>query len=425
MPTRSRPNRDDRRRPKSARPAVAGQGPSGLNPPRPVNRRTSATQTQPQRENVTSPRDLLAAFSPDLARILAELEAPSYRYQQVLEHLFRQGHRSFSVSTVLPGAMRAALDAAGTYTLGVETSQTAPDRTTKLLLRAVDGAAIEMVIMRYRERVTACISSQVGCPVGCAFCATGQGGFERNLTAAEIVDQVRIAAALVEDEGRRLSNLGYMGLGEPLLNLQAVLDSIRVVTHPAGLGLGHRSISISTVGIPAGIRRLGRNAPQVNLALSLHAADDRTRARLIPETYRHPLDRILTAAWEHFEMTHRKLLVEYVLIEGVNDSTTDARRLAALLVGHVVTVNLLTWNPVGLRSLPGTDREEFRPSSKAAVIAFRDALQSAGVETVIRQSKGVGIDAACGQLAGRTRPTRSRTSEAGDARAKTRRQGAR
>lgn len=406
MPSRSRSHRDDPPRPKPTRPGAAGPGLSRSNARQPVVRRGSVAPARPQRKEVASARDLLSTFRPDLTRVLADLDVPNYRYQQVFEHLFRQGRQPFSASTVLPSDMRSALDAAGTCTLQVEAAQTAPDRTTKLLLRATDGAAFEMVIMRYRERVTACISSQVGCPVACAFCATGQGGFERNLTTAEIVDQVRLAAALVADEGRRLSNLVYMGMGEPLLNLQAVLDSIRVITDPAGLGLGHRAISISTVGIPAGIRRLGRSEPQVNLALSLHAADDRTRALLIPDTYRHPLERVLAAAWEHFDLTHRKLLVEYVLLEGVNDSTTDARRLAALLLGHVVTVNLLAWNPVGPRPLPSDGREGFRPSSKAAVIAFRDALQRAGVEAVIRQSKGTGIDAACGQLAGRTRARR-------------------
>lgn len=389
-----------------------------------------------------SSRDLLALYRADLERILADADTPAYRYDQVVEHLFKQPSLPFVRSTVLPGTLRTALDALGHSTLAVEASHSSRDRTTKLLLAAGDGAAIEMVVMRYRERVTACISSQVGCPVGCAFCATGRGGFERNLTVAEIVDQVRVATALVAEEGRRLSNLVFMGMGEPLLNLQAVLDSIRAITDPRGLNLGHRAISVSTVGIPAGIRRLGRAEPQVNLALSLHAADDRIRAQLIPETYRHPLARILEAAWDHFEITHRKLMVEYVLLEGINDSAADARRLAALLQGHVVTVNLLAWNPVGPRPRdvsrrPEANRPEarrqaretardvggtgsaaaasgetggphggFRPSSPAAVVAFRDTLLKAGVEAVVRQSKGGGIDAACGQLAGRIRGRR-------------------
>ncbi len=380
----------------------------------------------------TNARDLLELYRPDLARLLADGDAPLYRYEQVFEHLFRRPLLPFGSSTVLPPDTRAALDELGSSTLVVSGTKTAKDRTTKLLLTAADGATVEMVVMRYSRRVTACISSQVGCPVGCAFCATGLGGLERNLSAAEIVDQVRIATAIGAEEGWRLSNLVYMGMGEPLLNLQAVLASIRILTASQGLDLGHRSISISTVGIPAGIRRLARSEPQVNLALSLHGADDRTRARLVPETFRHPLANVLAAGWDHFEITHRKLLVEYVLLEGVNDSLNDAKRLAALLQGHVVTVNLLAWNPVSRLaessrptepSRTGTARKTsrstvspnepdvlscpgFRPSSPGAIAAFRDALAAAGVEAVVRQSKGGGIDAACGQLAGRARRPR-------------------
>jgi 23S rRNA (adenine2503-C2)-methyltransferase len=255
-----------------------------------------------------------------------------------------------------------------------------------------------------------CISSQVGCAVGCAFCATGALGFRRNLSTAEIVDQVRAAAAACEP-GQRLTNVVYMGMGEPLLNLGAVIESIRILAAPSSLGLGRRSLSISTVGIPSGILRLAKNEPQINLALSLHAADDVTRAQLIPEQYRHPLSEVLEAAWQHFEITRRKLLVEYVLISGVNDTVDDARRLAALLRGHVVTVNLLAWNPVNPedRADSGTQapgdkkpprRRTFLPSSPATVAAFRGTLRAAHIEAVVRASKGAGIEAACGQLAG-------------------------
>jgi 23S rRNA (adenine2503-C2)-methyltransferase len=271
------------------------------------------------------------------------------------------------------------------------------------------------LIMPYRKRTTACISSQVGCPVGCAFCATGTAGFRRNLSAAEIVDQVRAAALVAAEEDGRVSNLVYMGMGEPLLNLQAVLSSIEVLSHPHGLNMGHRSISVSTVGIPAGIVRLAHAEPQVNLALSLHSVWDRTRELLIPPRHRHPLDDILAAAWEHFALTHRKLLVEYTLLQGVNDSIEDARRLATLMRGHVVTVNLLSWNPVhvighdetvGPGSGPSASEKRhtaFLPSSRAAVGAFRDALLNAKVEVTIRESRGADIEAACGQLAGRVR----------------------
>jgi adenine C2-methylase RlmN of 23S rRNA A2503 and tRNA A37 len=288
--------------------------------------------------------------------------------------------------------------------------------------------------MPYGGRVTVCVSSQVGCAVGCAFCATGVMGFQRNLSTAEIVDQLRNAVVFAAAAGLRVSNVVYMGMGEPLLNLAAVLDSIRVLTAPLGMGLGHRSLSVSTVGIPSGILRLARAEPQVNLALSLHAADDATRALLVPVRFRHPLTDILEATWQHFAITRRKVLVEYILLAGVNDSVDDARRLAALLRGHVVAVNLLTWNPVcpqdmgssapggraihkpprgqGRKTAIGVPRgsgatlpqaRRFHPSSPAAVAAFRATLRAARIEAVVRQSKGAGIGAACGQLAGTLR----------------------
>lgn len=361
----------------------------------------------PPRQAASTPQSLLATYRPDLAQVLAEADAPPFRHAQVLEHLFRAPIRPFAHASVLPGDLRARLDEFGPSVLSVAATRTAADGTSKLLLEARDGSQVEAVVLPYGSRATACISSQVGCAVGCAFCATGALGFRRNLSAAEIVDQLRAAAGVAAEVGWRISNVVYMGMGEPLLNLGAVLDSIRVITSPHGLGMGHRSLSVSTVGIPNGILRLGRAEPQVNLALSLHAVDDAGRALLIPEGFRRPLADVLDAAWEHFAITSRKLLVEYVLLQGVNDSVDDARKLAALLRGHVVAVNLLAWNPVCPEEAEATEpgrgprrRRTFRPSSPAAVAAFRAALRAANIEAVVRQSKGAGIEAACGQLAG-------------------------
>jgi 23S rRNA (adenine2503-C2)-methyltransferase len=362
----------------------------------------------PKRDD--SPQAVLALYRPDLAKTLAAAEAPSFRYAQVLEHLMRRPGTPLAQASNLPVALRATLDHGGPSVLTVAATRKAPDGTTKLLLTTRDGENVETVLLPYGKRLTVCISSQVGCAVGCVFCATGALGFRRNLSTAEIVDQVRAAATVCEPE-QRLTNVVYMGMGEPLLNLGAVIESVRVLTAPSGLGLGRRSLSISTVGIPSGILRLAKFEPQVNLALSLHAADDVTRAHLIPEQFRHPLSEILDAAWQHFEITRRKLLVEYVLIQGVNDTVDDARRLAALLRGHVVTVNLLAWNPVNPEEHadPGTAapgdkkpprRRTFLPSSPATLAAFRGTLRAAHIEAVVRQSKGAGIEAACGQLAG-------------------------
>lgn len=360
------------------------------------------------------PERLLEQYRPDLAAMLDG--HPAYRKRQVLEHLMRPNMPSFAEATALPADLRKSLDDAGSAVLQPAQSRVSADGTEKLLLACRDRAYVETVVMPYDKRTTACVSSQAGCPVGCAFCATGAAGLRRNLSAAEIVDQARFAAAASAASGSRLSNLVYMGMGEPMLNLQAVLSSLDVLTDPAGMGFGHRSISISTVGIPAGILRLAHAQPQVNLALSLHASSDKTRELLIPARHRHPLEDILAAAWQHFELTHRKLLVEYLLLRGVNDSTEDANRLAGLLRGHVVTVNLLTWNPVdvlaiashgpsrksGKRSGPrGADRRmTFSASPRPAVMAFRDALAARGIEVTIRASRGADIEGACGQLAG-------------------------
>ncbi len=368
--------------------------------PREATRLPAGSSQSPSPQSAEA---LLAMYRPDISRALLAMDAPSYRHAQVYEHLLRRPLQPFSQATALPSDTRDVLDALGASTLVTVDSQTAADGTMKLLLSGRDGQFLETVIMTYRDRVTVCMSSQAGCPVQCAFCATGAMGFKRNLSTAEIVDQVRAASALAAADGRRVSNLVYMGMGEPLLNLQAVLESIRIVTDPSGLGLAHRAISVSTVGIPHGILRLGHAEPQVNLALSLHAADDRTRALLIPETHRHSISDILSAAWEHFAITRRKLLVEYVLLRGINDSRDDARRLAGLLRGHVVTVNLLTWNPVFQQERIALSKSlplVFEASSPAAVSAFRDALLSARVEAVVRRSKGADIQAACGQLAG-------------------------
>ena len=386
--------------------------------PEDVGRRARAPKPQPlptPAPGFESPQKLLETYRPDIAKALAAAGSPFYRQDQVCEHLFRRPMQTFLQATALPARMRQLLDGLGASSLAPAGKRTAADGTTKLLLAGRDGSYVETVIMPYRKRITVCLSSQVGCPVGCGFCATGAMGFRRNLSVAEIVDQVRAAAALAAEGDGRISNLVFMGMGEPLLNLQAVLGSIRVLADPRGLNLGHRSISVSTVGFPAGIIRLGRTEPQVNLALSLHASTDSTRSLLVPKSYCHPLSEILAAAWEHFAMTHRKLLVEYVLLRGVNDSVEDARRLAALLRGHVVTVNLISWNPVpeaaqerAIRAGRASDPRPhsaapstFQPSPPATVAVFRDTLHDARIEAVVRQGKGAEIQAACGQLAGR------------------------
>jgi 23S rRNA (adenine2503-C2)-methyltransferase len=335
-------------------------------------------------------RDRLELYRPDLARLLVEGGEAAYRFRQVYEHLMRRPGVPWQSSTTLPSALRARLSELGHSTLKVARRMDDEEGTTKLVLRASDGAVIESVVMRYRRRVTLCVSSQVGCALGCTFCATGQMGFRRNLTTAEIVDQVRTAQALLEGEKRRATDIVFMGMGEPLLNLEAVLTALALLHDADGLAFSRRSLSVSTIGIPAGIRRLALQEPQVNLALSLHAPDDTLRRKLMPAARRYPLHQVLAACEEHFRLTHRKLFVEYLLLGGTNDLPRHAEALAGLVRGRVATVNLIPWNPTG---------EGYDPPTPQSVRAFADILLSRGVEATIRDSRGWSIAAACGQLA--------------------------
>lgn len=378
-----------------------------------------STHRPPRRTSVGGPgssavspsppaRPDIGSYRPDLAAILSEQAAPAYRYRQVYEHLTQHPGVAFTTATNLPGHLRDALDEGGHSTLVLATRSDDPDGTTKLLLKATgDGAALEAVIMRYAKRSTVCVSTQVGCALGCAFCATGSLGFTRNLTAAEIVDQVREAQAILTDEGRRVTNVVYMGMGEPLLNLDAVLLSLKLLHDPSGMGHSARSLSVSTVGIPAGIRRMAREEPQVNLALSLHAPSDELRTRLIPANRRFPLRDVLSACDDHFAMTRRKLFMEYLMLAGVNDSPRQANVLADLMRGRVVAVNLIPWNP---------GCGDFRPSPPEALVAFLNALKTRGVEVSVRESRGRSIAAACGQLVAggvRRRPVRDTAAHQG------------
>ena len=222
-----------------------------------------------------TPEELLATYRPDVYATLSE--HPAFRQRQALEHLMRPDSPGFKDATAIPAALRAELEQMGESTLSVAARRTSADGTVKLLMQCRDNALVETVVMPYQKRITACISSQAGCPVGCAFCATGASGFRRNLTPAEIVDQTRAARVVAAGWGARLSNIVYMGMGEPLLNLQSLLSSIKILSSPHGMSIGHRSLSVSTIGIPSGILKLARVEPQVNLALSLHAASDRVR----------------------------------------------------------------------------------------------------------------------------------------------------
>lgn len=324
---------------------------------------------------------------------LADLLAgePRYRVEQVWQGLYEQLADPAEL-TALPVALRRRLEAELPPALVtvVERVSDGGD-TVKHLWRLADGNLIETVSMLYPDRVTVCVSSQVGCAMGCGFCATGQAGFERHLGVGEIVEQVIRSARAARSRGRRLSNVVFMGMGEPLANDANVWAAIERLHDD--LGLGGRSITVSTVGIVPGIRRLAARPLPVNLAVSLHAADDELRDELVPINRRYPLDELIDACRTYLRARNRRLSFEWALIDGVNDRPVDADRLAALvrrlpLAAHV---NLIPLNPTPGYPVRGTPR--------AGVRAFRDHLRRLGVNATVRRNRGTDIDAACGQLA--------------------------
>jgi 23S rRNA (adenine2503-C2)-methyltransferase len=274
--------------------------------------------------------------------------------------------------------------------------QVSEDATTKLLLRLDDGRTVESVLMPdYRaDRASGCISSQVGCAMGCDFCATTQTGFERNLTSGEILDQYRHLQAEARSQGRTLRTLVFMGMGEPLLNLENVLSAVERMAYPQLGAFGWRQITISTVGIVPQMDALREAAVGVPLAVSLHAPDDATRAELLPMGRRFPVKAVLEAADRYQASSGRITTIQYCLLEGVNDSLAQARDLARLMQGRRMHVNLLRYNPTGL-SLRG---RTYAPSSMAQTEAFLTELREHGAVAHLRRARGPDIDAACGQL---------------------------
>lgn len=324
--------------------------------------------------------------------VLLELDgARRFHPAAVRRWVFQRGVRDVSAMTDLPKAFRAALAAAvdvrRTRVAMVDDSE---DGTTKLLLELRDGQTIESVLIPEGDRLTLCVSTQVGCGVRCAFCASGMLGVVRDLSAGEIVEQFLEARAFAAERGRVLTNLVLMGGGEPLNNFANVKTALETLNDKDGAGFGARRITVSTIGIPKKIDRLEELGKQVNLAISLHAPNEALRGRLIPGLDRVPLDDVLAAATRYFERTGREITFEYAVLKGVNDSVECAEELARLLKGVRGKVNLIPWNPVA--DLP------FDRPDDAAVDAMVETLESRGVRTTVRRSRGRDIDAACGQL---------------------------
>jgi len=341
--------------------------------------------------------NLLGLPRAELERFCTALDSKPYRARQLMNWLYKRGCDRFEHMSDLARDFRAQLSARAELRLPeIVTVQSAGDGTRKWLLRADHAQAFEMVYIPESDRGTLCISSQVGCALDCAFCATAQQGFNRNLSTAEIVGQVWLAnreLGFQPGGDRIITNVVLMGMGEPLANFRNVVPALRIFLDDLGFDLSRRRVTLSTSGLVPQIYRLAQEI-NVALAVSLHAPDDALRSQLVPINRLHPIAELLEACWHYIdEQNGRSVTFEYVMLDGVNDSPAQARALARLLAGRPAKVNLIPFNP-----FPGT---QFRRSSDAVIEQFRDLLLRAGVMATVRRTRGEDIDAACGQLVGR------------------------
>ncbi|RLT24873.1 MAG: 23S rRNA (adenine(2503)-C(2))-methyltransferase RlmN [Chloroflexi bacterium] len=338
---------------------------------------------------------------PALGALLRDLKVEAYRADQILDAAWRSTAATWGEVTTLGKPLQAMLGAALRFEAFSEIVREDAEEgaTSKLLLTLHDGAKIEAVLMRYPAdkrrgsgpRATICVSSQAGCAVGCPFCATGELGFTRNLTPGEIQDQVRIARRILRGEGRDLTNVVFMGMGEPLQNADAVLAAIDGITDPKRGGIGQRRIVVSTSGVVPGIARLATVRPQVTLAVSLHAARNPLRDLLVPLNRKWPVEEVIAAAAAHHRTTGRRTTYEVTMIDGINDTDEDAQALVRVLRGSDAHVNLIPMNAVA-----HTPWHESTPERIEAIAAL---LRAAGHSVTIRRNRGRDAGAACGQLA--------------------------
>ncbi|WP_416667167.1 23S rRNA (adenine(2503)-C(2))-methyltransferase RlmN [Egbenema bharatensis] len=346
---------------------------------------------------------LLGQSLSDLTDWVQQQGQPAYRGKQLYQWLYQQGARSFADISVFPKPWRKQL---AEFPIGRSTLHyraAAADGTVKYLLRLTDGQIIETVgiptfsrtlpssrspshsPLPSLDRLTVCVSSQVGCPMGCDFCATGKGGYLRNLAIHEIVDQV---LTVQEDFGQRVSNVVFMGMGEPLLNLDQVLGAVRSLNQD--VGIGQRLITVSTVGIPGRIRRFAEHKLQVTLAVSLHASNQPTREQLIPSARQYPLEALLDECREYVQITGRRVTFEYILLAGLNDEPDHAAELAHHLRGFQTHVNLIPYNPI--------QEVDYQRPDRHRIQTFTDMLKQHNIAVSVRYSRGLDADAACGQL---------------------------
>jgi 23S rRNA (adenine2503-C2)-methyltransferase len=361
-------------------------------PPSPDN----ARDRRLARLSELDPRRELLSFAPGrieaaLSEWLAARGQPAYRVQQIVDAVYRQRVVGWGAMTALPKALRDELAAEFRFpSIALEELRESVDGTCKYLWSLIDGEAVESVMIPSDRRDTFCISSQAGCALACAFCATGMFGYKRNLTVGEIVDQVRHLQKSREAAGHG-ANLVFMGMGEPLLNWENLRAAIELLVHERYFDIGARRITVSTVGLPDRIVALGEEFPQVRLAVSLHAATDEVRDRIVPINRRYPLRQLLAACRLWCAATGKRMTFEYLHLPGVNDRSADVAAMARAVEGLSVQINLMRYNPI-----PGA---EFRRPLVIESKRFRDALRrAANVPVTIRRSRGLDIEGACGQL---------------------------
>lgn len=314
---------------------------------------------------------------------------PKFRAKQIKQAVYRDLISDWAEATTLPKELREELAKKCSLEINGKFFKS-KDGTMKALVAFPDGAAVECVMIRYRGgRNTVCVSSQVGCPMGCGFCATGAGGFKRNLTADEIISQVLFWSRELKKKNERVSGVVFMGMGEPFLNYDEVMRAVRILNDQQGLSIGARHLSISTCGVIDGIKRMAEEGLEVNLAISLHAADNDLRSRLMPINDKYPLEKVISAVKDYIKRTNRKVMFEYLLLAGVNDSPEDAKKLAKLVKGMLAFVNIIPYNSTGV----------FERSAAPTVKKFIETLREEGIVTTERHRFGEDISAACGQLA--------------------------
>lgn len=343
--------------------------------------------------------DLYRLLPEEMEKLVIDMGYPRYRADQILLPLYYKFPKDINDIPQLPKKLREELTKAG-YTIGSakEIHRVVSDdgETTKLLLNLTNENSVETVLMQYpstkiggHPRSTICVSTQIGCAMGCVFCATGQMGFETNLKAEQIVSQVIHFAEILEKRREHVTNLVFMGMGEPMANYDEMIRAIRILTHDRGFGLGQRHITVSTIGITSGIDKLAEEDLQIGLAISLHAPNNQLRKELVPTAGPNSIQDIIDAGRRYFKRTGRRVTFEYALMEGINDSAEIAKELARLLKGNGSHVNLIPINPTA---------GDFKRPSKNRVIEFERILSDAGVNCTVRVEKGTEISAACGQL---------------------------